>query len=63
MAEKIPMSVSDWQPKTPSGSRPELLMPDAKDNPDSLTPTNELKRAPFAKGTPAGPFGKKGREF
>lgn len=55
--------VADWQPKTASGSMKKMLTPNAKDNPDSLTPTNELKQTIGKSGKPPAPFGKKGREF
>lgn len=58
----IPDSVSNWQPSTPTKSNASLMMPNAKDNPDSLTPTNKLVQAEGKKGTPSGPFGRKGKE-
>lgn len=48
-------------PKQP-GDRKALLEPNAKDNPDSLTPENPFKQALGGSGKPSGPFGKKGRE-
>lgn len=63
MSSKIPTSVGDWQPSTPSSKRPELLMPNAKDNPDSLTPTNKLEKFMNKGGTPSAPFGKQGNKF
>lgn len=57
-----PKSVADWTPPQPS-ARPELLKPNAKDNPDSLTPQNPHKQTLGGSGKPQGPFGKKAREF
>ncbi len=59
----IPKSVSDWAPSTPTGKRPELLQPNAKDNPDTFGATNALKQFKGKSGTPSGPFGKKGKNF
>lgn len=58
-----PTSVSNWTPKTPTKRNESLLSDNAKDNKDSLTPTNELKQAVGRSGKPKGPFGKQGREF
>lgn len=58
----IPKSVSNWQPGQPTKSNISLMQPNAKDNPDSLTPTNKLVQAEGRKGTPSGPFGRKGKE-
>jgi hypothetical protein len=59
----MPKSVSNWEPKKPSGKRPELLEPNARDNPDTLAPESPLKQAVGKSGKPSGPFGKAGREF
>lgn len=56
-------SVSDWMPKKPTKTNSSLMEPNAKDNPDSLTPESQYKQALGGTGKPKGPFGKQGREF
>jgi hypothetical protein len=57
-----PDSVSNWMPKKPTKTNASLMEPNAKDNPDSLTPESPYKQALGGSGKPKGPFGKKGRE-
>lgn len=59
--ERIMGNVSTDMPK-PTGKQKNLFEPNAKDNPDSLTPENPFKQAIGKSGTPKAPFGKKGRE-
>lgn len=58
-----PQSVSDWMPKKPTSKNEALLEPNAKDNPDSLTPESPFKQSVGKAGKPPGPYGKAGREF
>ncbi len=55
--------VSNWNPGVPSGSLKQKLTPNAKDNPDSLSPTNEQKQFVGKKGAQSEPLGKRGRNF
>lgn len=58
--------VGDWQPKTPDGTKDsymKLLGTEAKDNPDALNGTNELKNFVGKKGAQSEPLGIRGREF
>lgn len=50
-------------PVKPTKTNQSLMEPNAKDNPDSLTPESPFKQALGGSGKPKGPFGKKGREF
>lgn len=59
----IPNSVSNWQPGMPTKTNQSLMQPNAKDNPDSLTPTNKLVQAEGKSSKPSGPFGKRGKGF
>ena len=58
-----PKSVANWDPKKPTKSNQSLMEPNAKDNPDTLTPSNMHKQAVGKSGKPGGPFGKAAREF
>lgn len=55
--------VSNWMPAKPTKTNQSLMEPNAKDNPDSLTPASPYKQALGGNGKPKGPFGKQGREF
>jgi len=58
--------IGDWSPKTPDKSRDtmmKLMEPDAKDAPDSINATNELKNFVGGKGAQSDPLGSKGRSF
>lgn len=58
----IPRSVSNWQPAMPTKTNQSLMQPNAKDNPDSLTPTNKLVQAEGKSSKPSGMFGKRGKQ-
>jgi len=45
------------------GKKAKFFSTEAKDAPDTMTGSNELKEFSGKKGTPSGPFGKKGKEF
>lgn len=62
---KRPDSVADWMPATPTQELcdSKILMPNAHDNKDSLTPDNPLKQALGGSGKPSGPLGPRGRGF
>lgn len=57
--------VGDWSPPVPSGDYMKLLEPTAKDNPDALNGTNELKNmVGKAMGKPSdSDLGPRGRNF
>ena len=58
--------LDNWTPSSGSTSTSQnraLLGTDAKDNPDSLSPTNDLKRFQGKAKKPSGPFGTQGQEF
>lgn len=61
MPSPIMKNTSTDMPK-PTGNQKNLLEPNAKDNPDSLTPENPFKQAVGKNGKPPAPFGKMGRE-
>jgi len=62
--EKIPMSVSNWKPSTPSSdSVKKMLSPNAHDAKDTVDATNTLDQYEGKSGAPKGPFGKKGKLF
>lgn len=66
MIPKRGQSVANWDPgsSAPKGrSREKLLSPNAKEVPDNVTGTNELKQFEGKKGTPSEPFGLKGKNF
>lgn len=57
--------LDNWDPGA-GGSETEnkaLLNTEAKDNPDSINATNELKRFEGKSKKPKGPFGLQGQEF
>ena len=60
-------SIAVWKPGPGSGNvttnREKLFSTTAKDNPDCITGTNELKPFSGGKGMPPAPFGAKGKEF
>jgi hypothetical protein len=55
--------VSDRSFPMPTKKNMDLMAPNAKDNPDTITPSNPYKQALGGSGKPKGPFGKSGREF
>lgn len=59
------MVVSDWDPGQGKGksSTDKLMSTSARENPENVSESNELKQFMGKGGTPKGPFGKKGREF
>lgn len=61
----MPECVANWEPKMPSGSIESMLEPNAKDNPDSLTPENAQKITPGKSGgkMPDSELGQRGRAF
>jgi len=54
--------VSDRMFPMPTKTNQSLMEPNAKDNPDSLTPDSPYKQTVGRSGKPPGPFGKMGRE-
>lgn len=61
----LPENVANWDPKMPSGSIESMLEPNAKDNPDSLTPENKQAITPGKSGgkMPDSELGQRGRAF
>jgi len=55
--------VSNATFKKPTKTNASLMEPNAKDNPDSLTPNNPYIQALGGSGKPKGPFGKAGHQF
>lgn len=59
--------LDDWNPgpggAANAGKMAALMNTEAKDNPDSINATNELKRFQGKAKTPSGPFGTQGQEF
>lgn len=59
-------SMANWSPEIPKDSRAKkekLLSPNARENPETVTGNNELKRYVGGASKISGPFGRKGREF
>lgn len=60
-------SVSGWNPGSGKGknqgSIDKLMSTEAKDHPDSINGTNELKAFSGKAKKPSGPFGIQGKEF
>lgn len=60
-------SVSNWNPKAPSGDggaeRAKLFSTEAKEVSENVTDTNAQKQHVTSSGKPKGPFGVKGRGF
>jgi hypothetical protein len=50
-------------PSGASGNTRKLMSPNAKDDPEALSGTNEQKAWIGGSGKPKGPFGSKGRNF
>jgi hypothetical protein len=58
--------LDNWSPSSGSTSTSQnrgLLATEAKDNPDSINGTNELKRFQGKAKKPSGPLGAQGQEF
>lgn len=59
--------LDNWNPGPGGAASPQkmaaLMSTEAKDNPDSINATNELKRFQGKATTPKGPLGTQGQEF